>query len=68
MAVIGFYGSSNIEGWRMKLSQYLNDFKIVDLVSAEGEQADIALVWAPPAGQLKKNAEFAWYYYAGPRC
>ncbi len=54
MTVIGFYGSSKIEGWRMNLSQYLNDFTIVDLVSAEGEQADIALVWAPPAGQLTK--------------
>ena len=54
MTIIGFYGSSEIEGWRMKLSKYLNDFTIVDLVSAEGEQADIALVWAPPAGQLKK--------------
>ena len=52
MTVIGFW-PSKIEGWRMKLSQYLNDFKIVDLVS-EGEQADIALVWAPPAGQFKK--------------
>ena len=31
MTVIGFYGSSKIEGWRMKLSQYLNDFTIVDL-------------------------------------
>ena len=38
----------------MKLSQYLNDFTIVDLVSVEGEQADIALVWAPPTGQLAK--------------
>ena len=54
MTVIGFYGSSKIEGWRMKLSQYLTDFTIVDLVSDEGAQADIALVWAPPAGQLKK--------------
>ena len=54
MTVIGFYGSSKIEGWRMKLSQYLDDFSIVDLVSVEGEQADIALVWAPPAGQLIK--------------
>ena len=54
MTVIGFYGSSKIEGWRMNLSQYLNDFTIVDLVSAEGEQADIALVWTPPAGQLTK--------------
>ena len=44
MTVIGFYGSSKIESWRMRLSQYLNDFTIVDLVSAEGEQADIALV------------------------
>ena len=54
MTVIAFYGSSKLEGWRKKLSQYLDDFKIVDLVSAEGELADIALVWAPPAGQLKK--------------
>ncbi len=54
MTVIAFHGSSTIEGWRKKLSQYLDDFKIVDLVSAEGEQADIALVWAPPVGQLKK--------------
>ena len=43
MTIIGFYGSSEIEGWRMKVSKYLNDFTIVDLVSAEGEQADIAL-------------------------
>ena len=54
MTVIGFYGSSNIEDWRMKLSRYLDDFTFVELVSARGEQADIALVWAPPAGQLAK--------------
>ena len=54
MTIIGFYGSSNIEDWRIKLSRYLTDFTIVDLVSAQGEAADIALVWAPPAGQLRK--------------
>ena len=52
MIVIGFYGSAKIEGWYTKLSQYLDDFTIVDLLSVEGKQADIALVWAPPAGQL----------------
>ena len=54
MTVIGLYGSAKLEGWRNMLSQYLDDFTIVDLVSAEGEQADIALVWAPPLGQLAK--------------
>ena len=52
MTVVGFM-VRQVEGWRMKLSQYLNDFTIVDLVSAEGELADIALVWAFK-GQLKK--------------
>ena len=54
MTIIGFYGSAKVEAWRNKLSLYLEDFTIVDLVSTEGEQADIALVWAPPAGQLTK--------------
>ena len=54
MTVIGLYGSAKPESWRSKLSQYLDKFTIFDLVSAEGEQADIALVWAPPAGQLAK--------------
>ncbi len=54
MTVIGFYGSSPLAGWRVKLAKYLDDFTIVDLISAEGEGADIALVWAPPAGQLAK--------------
>jgi len=54
MTVIGFYGSAKIEGWRNKLSGYLDDFTVIDLISDEGEKADIALVWAPPAGQLAK--------------
>ena len=54
MTVIGFYGSAKIEGWRNKLSNYLDDFTVIDLISDEGEKADIALVWAPPAGQLAK--------------
>ena len=54
MTVIGLYGSAKLESWRTKLSQYLDNFTIFDLISAEGEQADIALVWAPPAGQLAK--------------
>ena len=54
MIVIGFYGSAKSEIWRTKLEQYLDDFTIVELTSAKGELADIALVWAPPAGLLAK--------------
>ena len=68
MTVIGFYGSSKLDGWRVKLSQYLNDFKIVDLVSAEGEQADIALVWAPPSGQLAKMPNLRGIIMQGQGC
>ncbi|MDA0960810.1 MAG: glyoxylate/hydroxypyruvate reductase A [Proteobacteria bacterium] len=54
MTVIGFYGSSKMDGWRTKLGRHLDDFTLVDLMSPEGERADIALVWAPPKGQLAK--------------
>ena len=48
MTTIGFYGSSKIDGWRTKLGRHLDDFTLVDLMSPEGQLADIALVWAPP--------------------
>ena len=54
MTTIGFYGSSKIDGWRTKLGRHLDDFTLVDLMSPEGQLADIALVWAPPKGQLAK--------------
>jgi len=54
MTVIGFYGSSKMDGWRAKLGRHLDNFTLVDLMSPEGERADIALVWAPPKGQLAK--------------
>ena len=54
MTTIGFYGSSKIDGWRTKLGRHLDDFTLVDLMSPEGQLADIALVWAPPEGQLAK--------------
>ncbi len=54
MTVIGFYGSAKLEDWRRKLARHLDDFTMVELTSAEGKLADIALVWAPPVGQLAK--------------
>ena len=54
MTTIGFYGSSKIDGWRTKLGRHLDDFTLVDLMSPEGQLADIALVWAPPKGELAK--------------
>ena len=50
MVVIGFYDFAKSDGWRLKLSQHLSRFKIVDLMSKEGQLADIALVWAHPMG------------------
>ena len=52
MTTIGFYGGSKIDGWRTKLGRHLDNFTLVDLMSPEGQLADIALVWAPPKGQL----------------
>lgn len=54
MTTIGFYGDSKIDGWRTKLGRHLDDFTLVDLMSPKGQLADIALVWAPPKGQLAK--------------
>ena len=68
MTTIGFYGGSKIDGWRTKLGRHLDDFTLVDLMSPEGQLADIALVWAPPKGQLAKDAEFARHHHAGSGC
>lgn len=50
MTVIGFYGSDTSADWQVKLGPHMDDFTIVDLMSDQGRLADVALVWAPPAG------------------
>ena len=50
MTIIGFYDFAKSADWQIKLGRHLSDFSLVDLMSPEGRMADIALVWAPPAG------------------
>ena len=54
--VIAYHdGSTDLDRfarWESALSPYLDDFKLVDLASAEAEQAIAALVWSPPEGRL----------------
>jgi glyoxylate/hydroxypyruvate reductase A len=54
MITIGFhkFATSASADWQVKLGRHLNDFRLVDLMSEEGRLADIALVWAPPAGRF----------------
>lgn len=49
MIRIGFYGTpEDAAMWRTQLAPHLADFDIIDLLSPQGRQADVALVWAPP--------------------
>ena len=53
MVRIGFYGQPDeAADWQKKLTPFLPDFQIVDLMSDAGKTSDVALVWAPPAGAL----------------
>ena len=53
MIRIGFYGvPADADMWRDRLASYLPDYEILDLLSDAGRQADVALVWAPPANAL----------------
>ncbi|MDA7599433.1 glyoxylate/hydroxypyruvate reductase A [Alphaproteobacteria bacterium] len=53
MIRIGFFGqAAEAQEWHQKLTPFLDDFEIVDLVSDAGRNCDVALVWAPPEGAL----------------
>jgi len=53
MIRIGFFGqAAEAQEWQQKLTPFLDDFEIVDLVSDAGRNCDVALVWAPPEGAL----------------
>ena len=53
MIRIGFYGTaSDIPDWEASLASRLPEFEIVELMSDEGADCDVALVWAPPALSL----------------
>ena len=53
MICIAFYSTDNSQDiWAQCLSPLLPKSKFVDLMSDEANDADIALVWAPPSGRL----------------
>lgn len=53
MIRIGFYGdAADADMWRRQLAPHLAEFEILDLLSDDGQRADVALVWAPPANSL----------------
>ena len=53
MIRIAFYSADGgSDDWAQRLSQYLPSIALVDLMSDDAMQSDIALVWAPPPGRL----------------
>jgi len=53
MIRIAFYNEfDRWEDWAARLSPLLPAIKFVDLMSDDARDADIALVWTPPAGRL----------------
>ena len=53
MIRIAFYSEfDSWEGWAARLSPLLPATEFVDLMSDDAREADIALVWTPPAGRL----------------
>lgn len=55
MIRIGFYGTaSDIPDWEASLASRLPEFEIVELMSDEGADCDVALVWAPPANAFTR--------------
>ena len=49
MIRIGFYGSAEeMAHWHATIGARLGDIEFYDLLSDEGRQCDVALVWAPP--------------------
>ena len=53
MIRIAFYSAGDRwDDWAARLSPLLPAIKFVDLMSDDALEADIALVWAPPAGRL----------------
>jgi len=57
MIRIAFYSAGDRwDDWAQRLSPHLDSFEFVDLMSEDAQQADIALVWAPPFGRLASLA------------
>ncbi|MGB1044784.1 MAG: NAD(P)-dependent oxidoreductase, partial [Candidatus Puniceispirillaceae bacterium] len=53
MIRIAFYSAfDSWQGWAERLSPLLPAIEFVDLMSDDARDADIALVWTPPAGRL----------------